>query len=172
MCEHDVPGVGKNANEILAAGCWAEHEDGSLIYVKGTEGGRIIYDIFDLSSDPATYFTDAMPETQFKDFYSWDSTKTGSIKWTWHDKTPFPWDKVIKNVKKPTPQFVNIDDYVSAAKKVFDSLRKMGRDVNVKQSNLGHMADRPASRGRAVVDILSEALNKLGNILDDTLPPS
>lgn len=39
MSTNDVPGANPVNKDILAAGCWAEHADGSLLFVKGNEGG-------------------------------------------------------------------------------------------------------------------------------------
>src|SRR5437762_12981828 len=93
MSTRDVPGYRAENHDELAMGCWAEHEDGSMIFVESTEGGRVIYSIFDMEKQPITEYRDAMAEGAFKRQFSYDGK---SDPWTWHDKTPFPWDRIIK----------------------------------------------------------------------------
>ena len=103
MSTTDVPGSKKEHNDHLHAGCWAEHEDGSLILVHTTEGKTVLYDVFDLKpkevSRGVVNYIDAMEQKRFEDTYSFKPAKSKrdgvSEKWTWHDKTPFPWQKVI-----------------------------------------------------------------------------
>ena len=73
MSTHDVPGNKLANNDKLAMGCWAEHDDGSLIIVESTEGGRIIYSMFDLDQTPIIEYRDSMPEQGFKDHFSYDN---------------------------------------------------------------------------------------------------
>ena len=55
MSTQDVPGHGSASNDTLAMGVWGEHNDGSLLFVESTEGGRVIYSIFDMAqSRPPT----------------------------------------------------------------------------------------------------------------------
>src|SRR6267142_1681110 len=101
MSTYDVPGARSSNHDELAMGCWAEHDDGSLIFVESTEGSRVVYSIFDMAKDPVVEYRDAMPEVSFKRTFSWQEGDNGNRalgkeKWLWHDKTPFPWDKVIK----------------------------------------------------------------------------
>ena len=49
MSTNDVPGANPANRDELAMGAWAEHADGSLIFVESTEGGTCIYEVFDLS---------------------------------------------------------------------------------------------------------------------------
>lgn len=95
MSTNDVPGANPANNDELRMGCWAEYEDESLIFVYSTEMGRVVYTIFYVSESPVVEYRDAMPEAQFKDQFSWDPDDD-SVKWTWHDKMPFPWDRVIR----------------------------------------------------------------------------
>ncbi len=124
MATHDVPGAVGVHNDELGMGCWAEHEDGSLIFVQSTEGGRVVYQMFDLSVDPITEYRDAMPEKGFKEFFSWNPKKKDSIKWKWHDKTPFPWERVIKAGARDGHHFASAHDQLSAAAKVANSIDK------------------------------------------------
>jgi hypothetical protein len=68
MSTNDVPGFNPANNDELKAQCWAEHEDGSLLLVQSTEGGRVVYMMFDISDGIAEY-RDAMPEKQFKEVF-------------------------------------------------------------------------------------------------------
>lgn len=47
MSTNDVPGLNPKNRDELHAGCWAEHDNGTLIYVLGTEGNKVIYDLFE-----------------------------------------------------------------------------------------------------------------------------
>lgn len=49
MSTNDVPGANPVNGDKLGMGCWAEHQDGSMILVEGTEGNRVIYSIFDMA---------------------------------------------------------------------------------------------------------------------------
>lgn len=95
MSTNDVPGHKAENHDQLSLGCWAEHDDGSLILVEGNENGRVIYSVFDCAKKPIIEYRDAMQENVFKKTFSWDSANPKSEKWTWHDKTPFPWNQVI-----------------------------------------------------------------------------
>src|SRR5262245_2443793 len=121
MSTNDVPGANPANNDELAMGCWAEHDDGSLIFVESTEANRVIYSIFDLAKEPPIEYRDAMPESSFKKTFSW---KTGAFeKWTWHDKTPFPWDRIIENGFADGEKPVSADHTLTAAERVAESLR-------------------------------------------------
>lgn len=69
-----------------------------MLFVESTEGGRIVYSVFDLSQDPPVEYRDRMDERPFKDLFSWNGTND---KWTWHDKKPFPWERVIDAGGRP-----------------------------------------------------------------------
>lgn len=79
MATNDVPGANPSNADQLRMGCWAEHEDGSLIFVKSVEGSRVIYELYDVASNPIVQYTDAMPEEGFKTQFSWDPKKKDSI---------------------------------------------------------------------------------------------
>lgn len=108
MSTNDVPGHKASNNDVLAMGSWAESKDGSLIFVESVENGRVIYSMFDTRHTPVLEYREAMPESDFKPAFSWKADRSGlkdkkasgvpaDILWTWHDKMPFPWDRVIKN---------------------------------------------------------------------------
>lgn len=97
MSTNDVPGANAANNDQLAMGCWAEHEDGSYILVLSTENDEVIFSMFDTKDPTVPQFNDKLPRKEFERHFSWDSKNSKSIKWTWHDKTPFPWDLIIKH---------------------------------------------------------------------------
>jgi hypothetical protein len=111
MSTSDVPGKRESNRDTLHAGCWAEHKDGSLILVESTEigkgGGNVLYSTFSLGSTVSEYRA-AETISKFSSMFSYDPAKDKSRggtepgqgdgvseEWTWHDKTPFPWQRVI-----------------------------------------------------------------------------
>jgi len=157
MSTNDVPGSNKINNDELAMGCWAEHKDGSLIFVQSTEGGRVIYMMFDTFTDPITEYRDAMPEKGFKKNFSWG--KSSKIKWTWHDKTPFPWDRVIKSGARDGVHHASADDTLRAAQKLAKSLKLRGKKV--KKEKYEHMADTEMPFRNRIINKVQNAINKL-----------
>lgn len=114
MSTNDVPGHDPRNHDELAMGAWAQHDDDSLILVESTEASRVIYSVFDMAHDPPIEYRDAMPEASFKKTYSWPGSKD---KWTWHDKTPFPWEKIIKQFKDG-PKSAAADHITTAAERI------------------------------------------------------
>lgn len=159
MSTNDVPGANPANNDELRAMCWAEHKDGSLILVMSTEGNRVIYSVFDMSMKPIVEYRDAMPEKDFKQQFSWP--KSGD-RWTWHDKTPFPWDKIIKDGAKDGLRHVSADEQISAAQRVAKSRKLLSQEFKPEEHE--HMLEQEKVRGvgGAVVSIIQEALEKLG----------
>ncbi len=156
MSTNDVPGANPKNGDQLAMGCWAEHEDGSLIFVESTEGARVVYSIFDMAFDPPVEYRDAMPESGFKTTFSWKGKK-GDIKWTWHDKTPFDWSRIIKQGAKDGVRFSAAEHLMSAARRVAESLHLRGREVD--KRNKEHLVDQEVVG--SVVDKLKRALREL-----------
>lgn len=125
MSTPDVPGARKSNRDELGSGCWAEHDDGSLIFVEGAENGRVIYSVFDFTDpDHPIEYRDAMKEKDFKKTYSWKPGKKD--KWIWHDKTAFPWDKVIELGAKDGVRYPSADRLLSAAARVAESRNLKG----------------------------------------------
>lgn len=136
MATTDVCGYGSASNDKLTAGCWADHEDGSLILLKGlTENDICIFEIYDLSDeDHPVVYSNALTLSDFQTTFSWNPKKKSSgknLKWNWHDKTLFPWSLVMKSVKNPQPSLVNVEDTLSAAQRLKQSLdaRMVGTPV-------------------------------------------
>jgi hypothetical protein len=140
MATHDVPGSNPDNHDKLHAGCWAEHEDGSLIKVDSTEDNRVIFEMFDMGVDPIMSYRETMPLFNFEREFSFNKNpgKTKE-KWLWHDKTVFPWDKVIKKGFKDGPRVASAQEHRSAAARVAESLKLKGQQVE--QENLRHRAE-------------------------------
>lgn len=164
MATKDVPGANPANKDELKALCWAEHEDGSLLFVKSVEGSRVIYEVFDVATDPITQYTDAMPEEGFKKEFTWDPTgkkkKKTNEKWTWHDKIGFPWDQVIKGGAKDGIHYASAEDQMSAAMRVALSLAlKNKKDVD--PEDYKHLLDAVGSRGQSIIEKLRGAIATL-----------
>lgn len=114
MSTNDVPGHNPSNRDALHGGCWAEHVDGTLLYVLGTEGKEVLYEIYEVpSTRKPTMYRDRMPLRDFETQFSYDVANPKSVKWTWHDKTMFPWDRVDKQFKsgvKPISAQAVIDE--------------------------------------------------------------
>lgn len=154
MSTNDVPGFNNKNNDELHMGCWAEHDDGSLIFVESTENGRIIYSIFDMSKSPIIEYRDAMTEKEFKSQFSW---KGNNIKWTWHDKTPFPWSKIIKQGAKDGMKYASAHDQLTAAEQVAKSIELRGKDVDIQ--DIEHLADKKTSK--SIIKKLQKVIDEL-----------
>lgn len=155
MSTNDVPGYKPEHMDTLAMGCWAEHDDGSLILVEGVEGGEVVFELFDLKADPPLSFRDSMTERGFKEQFSWSSGKAvEGVEWCWHDKTPFPWDRIIANFGQQ-PSYASADGLRSAARRVGERLGIKARELT--------KDDLPALQRslREVRDGLQKALDAL-----------
>jgi len=160
MATSDVPGAKSVHNDVLAMGCWAEHEDGSLILVESTENGRIIFSVFDVATDPITEYRDSMPDSGFKQNFSWDPKKKDSLHWTWHDKTPFPWSRVIKDGAKDGLRHVHADDLLNAAQKVARSRKMRSQDFD--PESIDHMQDIQRNKpARSIITRIQNAIDQL-----------
>lgn len=162
MSTNDVPGANPVNNDQLGMGCWAEHQDGSLVFVESTEGGRVIYSMFDLSKTPPIEYRDAMPEVNFKRMFSWDPTgkKPGpNERWVWHDKTAFPWDRVIKKGVNDGPRVPSAEQQMSAAERVAESLRLRAEEFN--EADNDHRMDRFMNRMEGMMRGIRDALERL-----------
>lgn len=156
---NDVPGASSVHNDELAMGCWAEHEDGSLIFVESTENSRVIYSMFDVTSDPITEYRDSMPEQGFKKAFSY-TAGTSDIPWTWHDKTPFPWDRIISLGARDGVRHAHADDLISAAEKVARS-RKL-HDRGFDPDNYSHLGNEKRERpNSSIINKIQRAINEL-----------
>jgi hypothetical protein len=156
MSTNDVPGANPDNNDELAMGCWAEHTDGSLIFVESTEADRVVYSIFDMSRTPPVEYRDAMPTDTFEDRFSREADEGP---WTWHDKTPFDWDRVIKAGVPDGVRAAFADHTLNAARRVADSLRLRAERIPRDHS---HRAETVRRRSGAIWDKISRAVAELG----------
>lgn len=161
MSTNDVPGHKPENRDQLAMGCWAEHDDGSMIFVDSTEGGRVIYTIFDMDKVPIVEYRDAMAEGAFKKAFSWKPGDKKSEKWTWHDKTPFPWDRIIKVGGKDGMKFASAEAQLTAAERVRRSREiHHGRAVDVEEIKSTRV-DRIGKKAKEILRRLQDAINEL-----------
>lgn len=174
MSTNDVPGAKDYNNDALAMGAWAEHADGSLMLVESTEANRVIYSVFDMARDPPIEYRDAMPEASFKTTYSWEAGSTKkklNEKWTWHDKTPFPWDRIIKHFKDGPKSaaadhtttaaeriMASRDRHATAAQRVADELHLKGEELD--RSNFEDRMERVLDAAKGFVDHLFGAAKR------------
>ena len=156
MSTNDVPGHKPYNKDELAMGCWSEHLDGSLIFVESTEGGKVIYVVFDMSVTPIVEYRDSMAEKAFKKQYSWDGKKK-TIKWTWHDKTPFPWDRVVDAGARHGQGYASADDLMTAAQRVAQSRQLHGAPVD--PDDLDHLTS--TEKFDKVLDTIQKAIANL-----------
>lgn len=93
MATHSVPGKKPENQDVLARGCWAEHNDGSLLIVHGIEEGTVVYSLF----GARTEWSGRMEEDEFKTRYSFSERqdRDEAWRWLWHDKTPFPSERIV-----------------------------------------------------------------------------
>lgn len=165
MSTNDVPGAVASNRDELRQGCWAEHEDGSLIYVYDTEGDQVIYTLIDTSVDPVMDYRDRMSIGDFERTFSCskaDINKPVQVAgktvakalWTWHDKTPFPWSRVIKAGLQSVPKVAMVEETLSAAARIAKDLK-----LRAKPFDADNMTDkeRPAAARSMMSRIKSAA---------------
>ena len=157
MSTNDVPGANSANKDVLAAGSWAEHDDGSLLFVKGTENQQVVYELYDVAGDQPTYYQHAMLESDFKNFFSHPPTGKSKELWTWHDKTPFPWNRVMKLVDKPQPIHANVIDTISAAARVAESLKL--RAQKLKKDDVEPNVDQERPKNRSIIERIEDAIS-------------
>lgn len=156
MATQDVPGANPANNDTLRMGAWAEHDDGSLLFVKGTENDQVVYELYDVEQTPPVYYQDAMREQAFKDQFSFPPVGKSKEKWTWHDKTPFPWTRVMQTFDKPRPVHADVHDTLSAAARVAESLRLRAQKLQPEDVQPNSEQTVPAG-GRGIVDRIQRA---------------
>ena len=117
----------------------------------------MVYSIFDVGVDPPVEYRDAMPEVGFKLQFTWDPKKPQGIKWTWHDKTAFPWDRVMKNFPQGS-KAVSAMEQMSAAQRVAESLSLQGQAIADRPEAMSSVAQQSAS---TIMDRLRNAIGAL-----------
>mgnify|MGYP001146765092 CR=1 FL=1 len=159
MSSNDVPGANPSNGDTLGVGCWAEHDDGSLIFVESTEGGRVIYSMFDVSTDPITEYRDAMPEAGFKKAFSVGGTSSDLV-WTWHDKSAFPWDRIISLGGRDGIRHSHADDLLTAAARVAKSREVRGAPIDA--DDYAHFEEVKRSKpARSIMTRIQRAISEL-----------
>lgn len=158
MSTHDVPGANPANRDRLAGGAWAEHDDGSLILVHQIEAGTVVYSIYDLSREPYVEYTDSMAETTFKTRFSWrpEDHDDDDLIWTWHDQTPFPFDRVFENFT-PQTRSVSAIATMTAAERVAESLQLQAQRVRQRQQH----QPLPQRAATAIMGGIQEAIRRL-----------
>lgn len=162
MSTNDVPGANPVNADKLGVGCWAEHEDGSLIFVESTEGGRVIYSVFDTSEKPVIEYRDSMAEGAFKKQFSWmPSDGSTKDKWTWHDKSPFPWDRIIKKGARDGRRDVSAEETLTAAARIRKS-REIRRGHPVDEAEVETRVDSLRGKAKSIIKQLQKAIDQMG----------
>ena len=157
MATNDVPGANPANADELRTGCWSEHKDGSLLFVKGVENGQVIYELYDLAQSPPVYYQDAMRKEAFEKQFSRPPTGTSKEGFVWHDKTPFPWSRVMKTFDKPRPIHADVHDTLSAAARVAESLRLRAQKLQPEDVEPRQETVVPKG-GRSIVQRIQRAL--------------
>lgn len=156
MSTHDVPGAVATNHDELAMGCWAEHEDKSLIFVESTEGGTVVYSIFDVATTPPVEYRDAMPENVFKSRFSWRPDDDSVLEqWTWHDKEPFEWARVMRAFP-PGARHVSATEEMNAAQRVAQSL-------NLRADRVRYREPMQRGSGRTIMERVRDAIKTLAD---------
>ncbi len=155
MSTPDVPGHKKANNDELGMGCWAEHDDGSLILVESAEGGQVIFSMFDTSQHEVFEYRDRMNQGAFNKAFSWDSKDPSSDRWTWHDKTPFPWDRVM--AERPAgARPASADQTMNTAERLAKA-----RGLDPKEFDYDSALVKAGALGQSIVEKVQRALSEL-----------
>lgn len=168
MSTLDVPGANPVNGDTLKVGCWALADDGkSYVFVESTENGRVVFLIFDTTKEPVVEYRDAMSSDQFNQYFSIGKNNGTSppIKWTWHDKSPFPWDIVIKRGARDGGRYTSAMDVLDTAEKIRDSQNRLyPDDDDDDRAPPMTAADRVRhdliNRGRAIVGRIARRGNR------------
>ena len=152
-----------SANDVLFKGCWAEADAESLLFVEDIDekDNIVIFNIFDLSKDPILDYRDSMTIDDFKEEFSYGSKMNKKIKgnkWTWHDKTKFPWKKIIKAGGQDGMRIAEANQVLSLAAQLAAHKHLRGNPVD-KQDKLKYLDPEEKSNMKKLVA-------KLKNVLD------
>lgn len=159
MSTNDVPGAVAANRDVLAMGCWAEHDDGSLIFVESVEGGRVVFSVFDVAKDPKVEYRTAMPEEGFKTAFSWRPEGKGTFPndiWEWHDKKPMPWNRIMGDFPEGQRP-ASAEAMQTAAERVADSLSLRAGEVRARAVPEGQVgATKLMERVKNAIDALKK----------------
>lgn len=166
MSTYDVPGANPVNADTIGPKQWAEHPDGSLLYIKGTEGGDVVYEVYDPRGGEYTVrYPHVMPVKEFMQQYSIPPHGISKEKWIWHDKptSAFPWYRVLgRSSQDPHERQVVTRDHppdMTAASRLREALQL--RAERVTHEAVQHRTAEPARRGLAVMDKIKRAMSKL-----------
>lgn len=154
-----VPGAAKRNMDKLSEGCWGEADDGSLILVVGHETGSVVFDLYDLDQQPPMFFRSSLIEKEFKEAFSVPPIGKSLDTWTWHDKTTFPWNRVMKRFSDITPHYADVEDQLSIAQRIAQRLGVKGKKVA--KEDITPNIEQKRSRGLAVAEAIGEAIAKI-----------
>jgi len=155
-----VPGADPKNLDQLDQGCWAEDAgQTSLVHVIGHEHGSVVFQLYDLSETPIIFYQDAMLAKDFKDFFSVPPFGTSDVTWTWHDKTNFPFDRVMKRFSSKTSHHADVQDQLSIVQKIAQKLHMTGS--RLAKEELTAQVEQQRSRGEAIIEVIGEALGKI-----------
>ncbi len=150
MATQDVPGAKASNGDTLAVGAWSEDKAGtSLMFVAGLENDQVVYQMYDLTN--GMFYQDAMLEKDFKKEFSGKD-------WTWHDKTSFPWNRVMARFNRPVPQHADVEDQLTTAGKVAKALHLRGRKLT--EADVTARSEELRARGFEVMGTIAEAIGK------------
>lgn len=157
MSTYDVPGYVSSNKDVLAPGCWAKAEDGTLIHVDAIESEQVVYSVFDMNKRPIMEYRDSMDIEDFKKYYSWKdfskSYKRSGIKWLWKDKTPFPWDCVLNNA--------NVVDKESLAEQLAENRGLICKPIDTEARR--SFLETIGKKGKVIIDKIQRAIDQLKN---------
>lgn len=156
MATNDVPGANPKNMDKLNIGCWAEDKDNtSLILIVGLEADQVVFDMYDVTNK--MFYRDTMLEKDFKSIFSVPPVGKSDVKWVWHDKTAFPWDRVMARFTRPVPQHADVLDQLTAAERVARKLNLRGRELA--EEEVTPRVEQRQERGRGIIKRLADALN-------------
>jgi hypothetical protein len=160
MATTAVPGADPRNLDDLSVGCWAEDAKGtSLIHVIGHEGGSVIFQLYDLEQDPPLFYQDAMLEKEFKGFFSVPPIGTSEVRWTWHDKTTFDWNRVMKRLSMKTPNYADVEDQLTITQKIAQTLGMRGR--RLAQEDVTARSGERRDRVVGIMERIADAIEKV-----------
>lgn len=165
MSTNDVPGAEPRNQDKLGIGCWAEAQDGSLLLVEGIDDEKVIYSIFNMAPSkldppqPAVEYRDAMPIKGFEKQFSYSKSKKplGGL-WTWHDKTPFPWERIIKEGMPDGVRYSSVEDQLNAAMQVVRARKLLGQGLPVAARPWMNQVKDKSSK---IIDKIQRAISEL-----------
>ncbi len=160
MSTNDVPGANPVNKDYLDRGAWAEDKDQtSLVHVIGKEAGSVVFQLYDLDENPIIFYQNAMIESEFKDFFSVPPVGTSEVEWTWHDKTDFPFDRVMKRFSSKASYHADVQEQMSAAKRINAKLKMKAQRLT--EADVSAQMDQERGRGLAIIDAIGNALSKI-----------